>query len=666
MVARIRRPGQTSESEVAVDIVDDEQLLMLAQEPARELIPAAQRASSLKPLLVLLALLPGLLLFRPFTMDDPTAESGLAAWEVASQSSPIEWLVAAEQLETGSGSTAGSLSNLVTALGLRLELFSPENRLRLVASACSVLLLLSMGGLAVESANMRVAICAVLLACIHRDMWSLSHHLPPVSLPLVFSLLAFRCLLSHQAKDEAIVSWPLVGSGMALAACWLCGSAIAGVTWCVIGGATLFTGFCFRSSVRSSTAIRQCVADVLFRGISFGVVSLVAVMCVLTWKGTVLGAEFDSIRRLGFSDILAAFPKVANSNPTDWSWKHSLNLLATLSGGLSGLVVLGFVVVARSFARADRTPKPIAHRFILIWTGMALVTWSIWGIPSLRDEFNFSRNEWFVSLLLPLLLLAALGIDAVLKREFSLRIVAAAAVFSVATVIAPWDFAVVEGAVRWETVTGGSLALLLVTLASVAVIRWLSRSECRRRGALILCLAAVVVLELTLSVRSLRPASGDERELFALRRQLASEPAPQECWLISDGALPTDVAPSRLKFFLRSQWRDCQLRLAKDWETMFVEIANVPSTANRNRIVVTWGSQKLPVSDVKQWLTQITEPLHFQHRSLKAFRWSNRAEKRVTETPNRAGSSELPESRRARTPNFVARPTQQAVVNNSD
>ena len=143
-----------------MDVVDDVWLLELAREPIRELLPSARRAAAIKPLVVLLAFLPGLLVFRHPTLDQETASVGLRALEISSGASPLEWFVAAGNESPTHGTPLAPLVSLLTAISLRIELLSSESRLLLVSYGSSVLLLLSLFSFAAKLAGSRFGFAA--------------------------------------------------------------------------------------------------------------------------------------------------------------------------------------------------------------------------------------------------------------------------------------------------------------------------------------------------------------------------------------------------------------------------------------------------------------------------------------------------------------------------
>lgn len=612
-----------------MDIVDDTRLLELAQEPVREIFPTARQGISLKPIVVLLAFLPGLLLFRQQPVDESTAKAGLCALQVSAAETPLDWLRLAGRVTETHDSTPEPLLHLVTALGLKVELLAPVNRLRLVAYGSFVLFLLSLFGFASQLGNSRVAAAVVLLTCCHRELWTLSHELPPIALTLAFSLLSFRAFLAHQAKEEAALSWPLLGAGSALAACWLAGGFTVWASWAVIGIASCAPVRDERSRASLPHKWRRRIQRVLMRGVSFGILSSVTLLFVALWRVFALQIQPTTTEAFGIFDLFAHVPVAIRSFSWDLKFGLVAQSLISLCGALLGLFVLGAVYLTRSVSKSARSPLGVNERFVVIWFVVALLAWlAFWN--SHQGEFSHGR-EWPSFLMIPLMLLAAYGMEGILCREFSLRSIVSVMLATSFVTVAPYLPNPLKELWTWEIVGLCVIALLAAAVVAVAAVFWLSTTERRQRGAMISCLVIVVASDMTLSVCSLEALSGDERELIAFRQQLSSEPTPNECWLISDGVLPSDAPPARLRFFLQCEWPDSSLRLAPNWETMFVEAnADATDVAQRKgkgprRMVVIWGDQKLPAADVKQrgqTLTQVTSPHYFQRRTLKAYSWS--------------------------------------------
>lgn len=618
-----------------MEVVNDARLMELVREPARELLPAARRASVVQPLVVLLAFLPGLLGFWNRSLDESSCRQGLLAFDVVAGEQPIDWFVTASRQSAESSRPAFPLATLLTALGLRVDLLSPESRLLLVSYLSSTLLLLCLGCLAKKVGGSRFALLTVCLACGHREFLALSESLPPVALPLAFAVLSFRAMLAHQTADGAVLSWPLVASGLALAACWLSGGELALAGLGVLLVVSLLSVVSSKDpSARSplKRVLRQRLTNLVIAVVSMLLVTMIAIAIVAGWQS----AFSERVRLPTLAGNSFWFRRVW---PVESRAAEAAQALLQMMGAWLGFVVLGVVQVARCRAPHRDGMGGGATSFLVGWSAVAWLSWWVtWPV----HHGNWANTvTWSGFLLLPLLFLAACGLDAVLRREFSLGSVVTVTLATLGIVSAPQWVARLPNSFTGSWFIVSLLTGVFVVAAGVLVIRRLAKSEPHSRLMLLSCVALLVLTDVASGVFSRPRLADDERELLALRRQLVSETPPDECWLTTD-----EASPARLRFFLRSLWRDVALREVKDWETVLVEPPRTSAatsvepgtssakgspvkTAKPRAIVVTWGSSKLPPEELKrrgQTLTQVTAPHYFQGRLLKGYRWIERPE----------------------------------------
>lgn len=606
-----------------MEVVNDARLMELVREPARELLPAARRASVVQPLVVLLAFLPGLLGFWNRSLDEATCRQGLLAFDVVAGERPMDWFVTASRDAPKSSTPAFPLATLATALGLQVELLSPESRLLLVSYFSSAFLLLCLSGLAKKVGGSRFALLVVCLACGHREFLILSESLPPVTLPLAFAVLSFRAMLAHQSADRALVSWPLVASGLALAACWLSGGELALAGLGVLLVASLLSVLSRKDPSTRSTlrrVIRQRFSNLLIAVVSLILVIMIAVAIVAGWQSA-------------FSDRVQ-LPNIAGSSfwsrrvwPVETRAAEAAQAMWQMMGAWLGFAVIGVVLMAR---RRMPHQDGLGSESKWLLVGWAVVAWLSWWATWPEHHENWTDSvTWSGFLLLPMLFFAALGLEAVLRREFGLGSVVAATLATLGVVFAPQWTARLPSSVTGTWVAASVLTGAVVIWAGLLVVRRVAKSESHSRLVLLSCVVLLALTDGTNGIFSRRRLADDERELLAFRRQLITESPPDDCWLMTD-----ETSPARLRFFLRSLWHGAALREAKDWETVLFEplrtsAAKSVESSKARAIVVTWGSSKLPAEDLKrrgQSLTQVTAPHYFQGRLLKGYRWVERAE----------------------------------------
>lgn len=600
--------------ELSVEVVNDAQLMKLVREPAKELLPSARRASVVQPLIVLLAFVPGLLSFWN-TLDESTCQQGLLAFEVTASERPIDWIV------TASRGTADRrpvpLATLLTAAGLEVELVSPESRLLLVSYLSSVLLLLCLGRLAKTIGGSRLALLTVCLACGHREFLTLSESLPPVALPLSLAVLSFRGFVVHQKADGSLISGALIGSGFALGACCLSGTEVAFASWCVLLVVSVRSAFSKRESPARGDwrrVLRQSLSNVMIAQVSLLILTLVALSVVVGWQSAF--AEEISLPSLG--------------GPSAWfrrAWTVELQVTAAgravleTVGAWSGFVVLGAIQVVRGRMKFSEGAGARGLWFLVGWTAIAWIGgWMTWPMQQVERTNSLT---WLGFFLLPTLLLAASGMEAILRREFHLGSVVVATLLTIGVHFTPvwknWEPSSLTGSSSVASVLSGAL----VIGGGLLLLRRVAKSEPLNRIALLSCVTVLVLMDVSDGVLSRPLLADDERELLAFRRQLMTETSPEECWLLSE-----ETSPPRLRFFLRSLWHDVALNEASDWEAVIGHSRRpVPSNQKVRAIIVSWGSPKFASQDLKRRglaISQATTPHHFQGRLLKGFRWIDR------------------------------------------
>lgn len=613
-----------------MEVVNDAQLLELAREPVRELFPAARRAPVVQPLIVLLAILPGLVCFWKPTLDETTSRQGLLAVDVLDSNRPSDWLASSSHSRPDLRTTNLPLATFLTALGLKLELLSPESRLLLVAYVCVSAMLLCLSSLAKKLGGGRLALIVVILACSHPEILNLCGRLPPLGLPLALGILALRGVCSRAGAGSHWLSWSFVGNGLALAAGWLAGGELAIGIWSVLLVASMFAWFHPVESVAAATWSRMIHARLLQMAVAFlhlfGV-TIVALSFVAAW----LLIFQRNVRVPDFEWPVGWWERVW---PAESRSAMASRALLEMCGAWLGFVLLGALRLARGRSVARDGAEVQGTWFLVAWLLVGCLCWWVtW--PDHHGEFRES-SAWPAFVLLPLLCLAAWGCEAILRREFGVGSVVAATSVTLAVQWAPyWSASTLSAGATSGMMIAALFAVLVTVLLLLVKIAQRGLSERSRRGVLRTCVVLLIAWNVAAGVFTRREQSDDERELLAFRRHLLLEPTPQQCWLLT-----TEPVPARLKFFLRCLWPRVALREADRWESIqppsspaaHAAAANDPADGRQTQrvLVVTWGTNlRFPFEDSKrrgQQLSQVTVPHYFQGRPIKGYRWSSRSE----------------------------------------
>ena len=619
-----------------MEVVNDAQLMELVREPARELLPWARRASVVQSLVVLLAFMPGLVGFWGRAPNEATCQQGLLAFDVTSGERPIDWIVKASRGTLDRSEPGAPLATLLTAIGLEVELLSPESRLLLVSYLSSVLLLLSLGNLAHKIGGSRFALLTVCLACGHREFLALSESLPPVALPLALAVLSFRALLAHQTADTPLLSWPLIASGFALGACSLASAEVASASWCVLLVVSVLS-VCSKkgSSGRGllGRGIRHRLFDLMI------VFASLMLLSVLAW-GVFAGWHSAFSKEISLPKFGESASWFRRSVPAASQVSVMVHAVLQTTGAWLGFALLGVVQVVRGRMKFQDGAGTRGFWFLAGWSSVALIVGWV-TLPAAEGD-RANSSTWMGFFLLPMLLLAAAGLEAVLRREFSLGAVVMTTLLTISVVLAP------DWMKRQPSLLFGSgvvvrvLAGMLVIGGGVYLIRRIAKSESLSRMTLLSCVALLVLVDVSFGILARPGLADDERELLAFRRQLVTENRPDECWLLT-----IEPPPARLRFLLRGLWHNVAWREANDWETVVaksrqsaptqpIELAKsmpnaAPLDASKGRVlVVTWGNVKAPTADMNrrsQSLIQSTTPHYLYGRPLKGFRRIDRGDR---------------------------------------
>lgn len=610
-----------------MSVLNDSQLVDLVREPATELFQRANRASVVAPLIVLLAFLPGLLIFWNPTFHETTCFRGLRALDINASDSPVDWIVTASRATPEDSAQARPLASLLTAAAMRMSLLVPEKRLLLAGYVSAVLLLFALAGLGRKLVGSRFAFLTVLLVATHHDFLTLCGNLPPACLPLTFAVLSIRGMLAGQDSKSATVSWQLVGSGLALAACWLSGAEVALATFVALCLMALLDPKPVVTHVAFRAKLKQIVLQLTLDIVKLLLVTTIAVVVIIAWQLAVFGT-LPSVRDFVANLLTWSIPKTRDAPSTNLEPIRSL--LDTLGAAL-GFFVLGVVSVLRGWRSKEDAQRRMTSRVLVIWMVVAGAGWWL-NWESHRGQFT-NVLAWPGLLLVAVLVMAARGCEGILRREFatatSTCLIFIAVGFSLVRVVDKFPS---SPAIDPAFVLEPLIVLMITALVGWSCTRrWMTEGRQKR---LLLCgVLFALAVEIRDSVRTVQLTTNDERELIAFRRQLLEPSQPSHCWLLTD-----EPSPARLRFFVQSLWHDSHVRLARSWEELLVD-PSVSQTTNTARqpmttgeslprmVVITWGSQKVPSQELRrhgQILIQTTAPHYYRQRPLNGYRFTRR------------------------------------------
>ena len=197
-------------------IISDQELLQRSVEPAHDLFPVMRRASVMSPLVVLLALGPGLLAFHSYRIDELSAWFGLQCLGKAeligdstnaliSQPPLIRWMF------TGLLSVIGHWSSSLVLFSYFSTALMLYVAYRLTRKVC----------------NPRYALVFCFLLSFHPVVLKQVQLIEAPAFPILFALLTIWGFITHLRSESGIVSYKLLCGGISLGLCLLSGGALA-------------------------------------------------------------------------------------------------------------------------------------------------------------------------------------------------------------------------------------------------------------------------------------------------------------------------------------------------------------------------------------------------------------------------------------------------------
>ena len=439
--------------------LDDSRLTELAAEPPERLLPVLDRAAAMAPLVVLMAVLPGLTALVVVPPESPVV--GTAAAEITSP-----WgLWLAEQPWRG---------------WLAEDELSVPWLPVVPAYLSSVILVWMVWHAAGGLFGARTGVLAALMMCCHTPVVMLGRSSEPLALSAVVATASVTGFLAHLQRRRSSFSLPLLVAMLGLATTMLLASSLAWLVLvlmivAVVCHPTGELGLWGNGSAASRTRIGE-----RWHGPVSGLV-------VIGGAGLLVGAWiYVSGDRESGPRLLALAGRVFSGWPTalqrlGWpGWPGWL-------GWLSGPVLLGGIDVVRGVVGGDRSARPVA---VLAAAWALLVPLSV-GLA--EDNYPLRLAEAFV--VIPLGILAARGIESICERRVGV----------VAVVAATWISGCLGTYRLFETLTGGPIIdpwLRLCLMLAVALVAGLGvamacrGAELYQRRVLLGCIVLLLVAQL--------------------------------------------------------------------------------------------------------------------------------------------------------------------------
>lgn len=591
---------------------DDQRLVELSTEPAGELFTILKQPNAFWPLLVLLAVLPGLYALEYRAMDAAGALWGLRGLNVYSADELTDILDPGGVTEASRLQWRSPLGSWLTALVAHL--WNSAEPLTLVAASY-----LATAGVVALSyafgdwlAGPRCGFWATVMLAFHGTLLSQAQTPAPHSLAILFAALAFWGYVRHVDATFRPFSRHLLLGGVMLGACLLTSGPLAVAVLAVLG---LYAVGVRGDRVRPRRGPgrdpqRVWVGWAAFQ--SLLVLAAVALIVAGWWPALMAarhGARFWGGWLLKRSAAIDSEPVRGFAFPVELA-RGSLETL----GPLIGLFALGLWLAGRSVVQNQDEAQRRRHLFVTAWVLCAAVVW----ISLLREAASASsRLLWQGFLLVPCVLLAALAAEAIAQRRVSVLAAIAVACFTVTTMLWSSLVAVFE---QLDAATARSIAavsILAVALATAWLVQHCRGRDFQQRLVLGTLLAALFVGNAVSGLASVRRAGDDERALDNLREELVRVENVGSWLIVSDR--PVSLP---LRLVLRSIWPDASRRIVETWDAALARALTDPPSRDERLIVIDWTTRdtqptRIQIRELR--VERLTRPRFLQNRQLVAY-----------------------------------------------
>ena len=436
--------------------LDDSRLTELAVEPPGRLLPVLDRAAAMAPLVVLMAVLPGLaaLVVVPVESQDlgTSATEILSPWGRFLAEQPWRGWLARHELTVSWLSVVPAYLSSVVLVGMVWH---------------------AAGGLF----GPRTGLLAALMVCCHAPVLMLGRSTEPLALAAVVATASVTGLIAHLQRQRGPLSLPLLVSILGLTTTILLASSLAWLVLVLLSVAVV----CHPTGELGVWGNGTASARTRIGGRWHGPVSGLA---VIGGAGLLVGAWI-----LWSGDRESGPRLLASAGGGLSGWPTAVQRIGWLGwlGWLSGPVLLGVVDVVRGVVGGDRLARPVA---VLAAVWALLVPLSV-GLA--EDAYPFQLAEAFV--VIPLGMLAARGIESICERRVGVA----------AVVAATWVSGCLGTDRLLETLWGGTisdpwlrlgLVLAVALVAGVGVAMACRGAELYRRRVLLGCIVLLLVAEL--------------------------------------------------------------------------------------------------------------------------------------------------------------------------
>ena len=562
----------------ASEVIDDEKLLQLAEEPERPLFAWLRDGTPLAPLVLLLAALAPAFVVQSHSFSINDALWGEKALACIAAENPGEFVDPASRDRDVPFRWQPPLITWLTA-GLQW-IFGAQRM-----GSLFLIPVLSAAGLIVSSVlfarawgGSRAGLATGILVASHPQLIQVAPRSAPWVAGLGLGMLAMWSFLRHWNHSPRWFSGWLIVSGFAGGLSLLAGGPVA-LGFLAIGGLYVAWWGLGRKFATSSWTVRGVLWGRRVTARSWLFASILAALIGGWWLILMTlrhGTEFVSgwFRWTSPTEIVGLA-------------EHATPLLSRIALLGSPLyLVLSLLGVLRIFSdNASRQDEPEwrHRRPLLIWTAVALIAWLFGGSIWLSTADGMSA--WRAYLILPLLMLAVAGLTDIADRRLSFAMSFGMLVFTLAWGIL-WGWGTnPSAAVMVATLTLTKVFVSLVLIGSAwAAFQW-ARDHRQRQGRLLSFL--IVLIFSTHAIAGIRgvPKASDPDDVgrMLLEAQEGTKSlgsirhvtfvSPDEHFGTPEASPASDASsrsstpiPPLLRWLIKSRWPRATITTSPSWE----------------------------------------------------------------------------------------------------
>lgn len=559
-------------------IISDQELLQRSVEPAHDLFPVMRRAAVMSPLVILLALGPGLLAFHSYRIDELSAWFGLECLGKAhlisdssnaliSQPPLVRWLC------TGLLSIVGHWSS-------SLVLFS------YFSTACMLIVAYR---LTRKVCNPRYALVFCFLLAFHPVVLKQIQLIESPAFPLLFALLTIWGYITHIRSESGIVSYKLLCGGISLGLCLLSGGALA-------LGVLLMLSLYIVNPIdlpKSRSAAEQRKLPVLKQA-------------VRAWK-SILILGFTGFAVGGWCELMAASqidgfwgkwfagpgqPNISLYWKSEFYPSYFVRDVISSMGFLLGFALFGLFHGVKRVLNPVGNQQEIAWlRLVVIWVFCGAFFW--WGVQFLPQMETSTRAMWKLFFIIPMMAIVAWEFQQIALRRVSYPTVLAVFTVGVLSVI---FISASQGDTLSPQISARFLRQLITLGLSLVMVLWYSHRFKKEHGHRVVEMALVIALSslhVVYGVYSIpKPNPAGER-LLQFEHQLRLTQNVTNCVLVSK----TDEPPLELTFLIFYLWGDIDFKQIQGTvlpQDLKLSTVDKTDSTKEKQVIIRWGAS--PVS----------------------------------------------------------------------